>query len=68
MQKVFDPLFKYWGGVESMVCFSPDDKRLASGSYDCTVIVRNAETGTILTTHDVHRGWVVECGIQPRWT
>ena len=64
MQKVFDPLVEHTGGVES-VCFSPDGKRIASGSYDCTVIVWNAETGTILTTHDVHRGWVLGVAFSP---
>jgi len=66
-QEVFDPLVKHTGGVQS-VCFSPDGKRLTSGSYDGTVIVWNAEDGTILTIHNVHRGWVLSlaCRIQPR--
>jgi WD40 repeat protein len=64
MQKVLDPLVKHTGGVES-VCFSPDGKRLASGSYDGTVIVWNADTGTILATHDVHRGWVLIVAFSP---
>jgi WD40 repeat protein len=42
MLKVFDALVKHTGGVES-VCFSPDGKRFASGSYDCTVIVLRDE-------------------------
>jgi len=57
MREVFGPLVKHTGGVQS-ACFSPDGKRPTSGSYDCTVIVWNTEDGTILTTHDVHRGWV----------
>ncbi|KAG2032707.1 WD40-repeat-containing domain protein, partial [Suillus americanus] len=43
-QMVFKPLVKHKGGVES-VCFSPDGKRLASGSLYSKVIIWDTETG-----------------------
>ncbi|KAG2340644.1 WD40 repeat-like protein [Suillus weaverae] len=46
---VLGPLVGHKNTVESL-CFSPDDKRLASGSFDGTVIIWDAETGALLST------------------
>jgi WD40 repeat protein len=51
---LFEPLVKHTQWVES-VCFSPDGKRLASGSQDRTVVVWNAETGAVIATLDGHQ-------------
>ncbi|KAG2053381.1 WD40 repeat-like protein [Suillus hirtellus] len=48
-QKVHDPLDKHADSITSL-CFSPDGKRLASGSLDGTVIILDVETRTELST------------------
>src|SRR5207249_4526695 len=50
--------------VES-VAFSPDGKRLASGSYDQTVKVWDAATGQETLTHKGHTGWVSSVAFSP---
>ncbi|KAG1894345.1 WD40-repeat-containing domain protein [Suillus fuscotomentosus] len=52
---VFNPLVKHTEKVNS-VCFSPDGRRVASGSHDSTVVVWNAETGAVLATLDHRNG------------
>jgi WD40 repeat protein len=43
------PLEKHTDWVRTL-CFSPDSKRLASGSFDGRVIIWDAETGAVLST------------------
>ena len=47
------------------VAYSPDGRRLASGSYDQTVAVWDAETGQRLRELTGHQGGVSVRGVQP---
>ena len=51
-------------GVNS-VCFSPDGRRLASGSADRTVRLWDAETGACVRTLEGHRGPVNSVRLSP---
>ena len=48
------------------MAFSPDGKRIATGSEDKTVKVWDAQTGQELLTLKGHTGEVDERGVQPR--
>ena len=51
-------------GVSS-VAFSPDGKRIASGSKDKTVKVWDAETGQEVLTLKGHPNWVTSVAFSP---
>ncbi len=52
-------------GEVNSVAFSPDGKRLASGSYDNTVKVWDADKGTELRTLKGHRDYVYSVAFSP---
>ena len=52
------------GGVNS-VSFSPDGKRIASGSFDRTVKVWDAQTGQETLTLKGHTGYVSSVSFSP---
>ena len=47
------------------VAFSPDGRWLATGSWDRTIVVRDAATLKVLTTIDGHRGFVYGLAFSP---
>src|SRR5437762_3152732 len=47
------------------VAFSPDGKRLASGSGDCRVMLWDAETGALQSTLKGHSDWVWSVAFSP---
>ena len=49
------------------VAFSPDGRWLATGSWDRTIVIRDAATLKVLTTIDGHRGLCLRPGFQSRW-
>ena len=58
------PLMRHTGWVLS-VAFSPDGKRIVSGSGDQTVKVWNAQTGQEPLTLKGHTGWVLSVCFSP---
>ena len=57
------------GDAMYSVCFSPDGRRLATGSNDNTVRLWDVETGACVRTLEGHGDWVVSVCFSPdgRW-
>ena len=53
------------GAYVRSVCFSPDGRQVASGSYDETVRLWDVETGACVRTLEEHGGWVFSVCFSP---